>query len=279
VHALAESAGRTSVVAVVRDPSSEKAQAAFGKLSGVEVVAGDMGAPESLEAGLAGATRAFIVVPGHHERTQLALNALDAVKRAGVRSVLMLSVCTAEREDTIFGSQFAPIEAAVKASGLDYTIMRLPMFMDNNYGHAASVKGQKALYGPVPAAMTHNPIAVADVGAAAAALLTKPRSFRNRTVTISTPPTAFGDELAAAMSAAVGTDVSYVEVPYEAAKEAFMGMGMPEWQVDGILELFKSIAAGEPELNVPGNFLEIVGRDPMTLREWVAANAAAFKGE
>ena len=32
-------------------------------------------------------------------------------------------------------------------------------------------------------------------------------------------------------------EVKYVDVPPEAAKEAMLGMGMPEWITDGVLEL------------------------------------------
>jgi uncharacterized protein YbjT (DUF2867 family) len=44
-------------------------------------------------------------------------------------------------------------------------------------------------------------------------------------------------EVASSIGKAIGEDVEYVPVPHEAAKEAMVGMGVPEWIVDGYVEL------------------------------------------
>ena len=55
---------------MIRDPTKDQAKDLA--LKGAEVVAGDMSDPGSLDATLAGADAAFIVVPGTENRTQLA---------------------------------------------------------------------------------------------------------------------------------------------------------------------------------------------------------------
>lgn len=47
--------------------------------------------------------------------------------------VLVLSVSTAGDETTVFGRQFTEIEASVKAAGIPFTLIRLPLFTDNNW--------------------------------------------------------------------------------------------------------------------------------------------------
>ena len=80
----------------------------------------------------------------------------------------MLSVLTSGT-DSIFGKQFKPIEAKLKESGLDYAIVRLPLFMDNNYANVGSIKGQSPFYDPRDPTKLQAPVAVlSDVGKAAA---------------------------------------------------------------------------------------------------------------
>ncbi len=63
-------------------------------------------------------------------RTELALNGIQAAKDAGVGFLAVVSVSTSGA-DTVFGRQFGPIEEATKASGLPYVLFRLPFFTDN----------------------------------------------------------------------------------------------------------------------------------------------------
>merc|ERR1711991_470583 len=48
----------------------------------------------------------------------------------------------------------------------------------------------------------------------------------------------------------VEDNVEYVEVDAEGVKGAFLGFGYPEWQVDGIIELFDLVNEGSSTMNV-----------------------------
>ncbi len=54
-----------------------------------------------------------------------------AAKAAGVPYLLVLSVSTADDVSTVFGRQFHTVEDAVKASGIPFTVLRVPLFTDN----------------------------------------------------------------------------------------------------------------------------------------------------
>ena len=56
---------------------------------------------------------------------------IGAAKTAGVGHITVQSVSTAGVVSTLFGRQFHTIERATIASGLPYTILRLPLFTDN----------------------------------------------------------------------------------------------------------------------------------------------------
>ena len=50
-------------------------------------------------------------------------------------------------------------------------------------------------------------------------------------------------------SSVLGEKVSYVAVPHEASKQAMMGMGFPEFVVDGYIELNKGFAKGFADIS------------------------------
>jgi hypothetical protein len=54
--------------------------------------------------------------------------AIEAAKLAGVRFALIVSVCSIDHPESIFGKQFIVIEDSIKKSGLPHTIIRLPLF-------------------------------------------------------------------------------------------------------------------------------------------------------
>jgi len=263
---------KLNIYAGVRDPGT------FQKMEGVEVVQADMGKPEELTEVLKDFDRVFIVTPGHEDRTKLVLNALDACKNASIEYALILSIPTVET-DTIFGKQCKPIEQAAKKSGLNgYSIIRLPLFIDNHFMNVKSIKEKETFSDPRNAYKLHTPVAVSDVGKASADLLAKPRKHYGKTYTLVMPPFNLID-FSKAISKAVGKQVLVTTVTYQQAKEAFLEMGFPEWQTDGILELYKSIDEGKPGTlyKQRGDIKLITGEPAMTMEEWVATNAAAFK--
>ena len=126
----------------VRDPAADKS-----KSLGVTLVKADLTDPASLDTHGADAVRGLLVAflrlfliptavaqvfvntPGHIDRTQLAINGIDAAKKGGAKHVVVVSVTTADNAQVTFGRQFGPIEAHLKASGLSYTLLRLPFFI------------------------------------------------------------------------------------------------------------------------------------------------------
>ena len=226
---VARHGNHVQVSAGVRDPTK------FGEMDGVKVVKADMGNKADLTETLTEYDTVYLVIPGQEERTQLGMNGLEAAKAAGVNHVLLLSVLTAET-NTIFGRQFKPLEDKVKEMDLNYTIVRLPLFMDNTYAHVGSIKDQGKFYVPQDPKMMHTPVSVADVGKASADILAAPQKHQDMTYKLVAPAFSLND-LSVAFTKALKTDIAVVRVPYAAAKEAFMGMGFPEWQRDGILEL------------------------------------------
>jgi len=73
--------------------------------------------------------------------------------------------------------------------------------------------------------------------------------------------------------------VAVTVVPYDAAKQAFMGMGFPEWQTDGILELYKLIDSGSSitnETQQTDDIEKITGQKAICVEVWTGKSAPDF---
>ena len=145
VKSLSESyADKVAIKAATRDPPKLRDLA---ELKGVELVAIDMAADNLADKiKSAGATTVYIVTPGVKNRDEIVKKASTASKDAGVKNLIVVSsmLMGAELTDSIFVRQFSVIESHVKNLGVPYTFLRLPLFIDNNWGNVDSIKGQSA---------------------------------------------------------------------------------------------------------------------------------------
>jgi len=278
VNSLAAYATEYNIKAGVRDVSSAKNSSLVG--GGVKLVNADMSKPRTLVPALSGVKVAFVVVPGHSDRTALGIAGIKACKDAGIGHIVVLSVCSVVRPGTIFGDQFIPIEEYTKSCGLPYTIVRLPMFMENVLGQMQSIATGQAFYSPIEGDGVQNCVSVGDVGEAVAKIMAFPAEYVNKTLTLAGTPVSEGD-FAKAFTDVLDGPVNHVCVSYMDTKASMMGMGMPEWQVDGVNELYKLVNEKEPCLTAAISDLPaILKRElatPASLAAYVAPGLKAIK--
>ena len=238
----------------------------------------EMGNKDELISTLKGVDALFIVTPGTLERATLTIKTAEAAKAAGVKFLAVVSAATAELTDTVFGKQLSEIEGNVSKLGVPYTFIRLPLFVENYWAFKDGIVGQSTIYSPVDPTKPFTPVVVEDAGKAAAAILANPQTHAGKTYTIVSDRHTHND-VTAAFSDVLGKEIKYVRVPYEAAKKAFMDKGFPEWQVDGILELYRLIDSGSPLTNQAnlGDFTAITGEQPTTIKSWVGKYGSAFQ--
>ena len=268
-------ADKVEIRAGVRDPEKADKVKAIG---GVNVVKAAQGDKAQLVKVFEGVNSLFIVVPGTENRAELSIKTAEAAKEAGVKHLVVVSVLTAEHTDTIFGKQFNEIESSISKLGVPYTFLRLPLFVENYFGFKETIQKMSTIIVPVDPTKPYTPVVVGDAGKAAAAVLVDPSKHANKTYPIVSDRHTHND-VAKTFSEALGKEVTVTTNSYEDAKKFLMGVGLPEWQVDGILELYKLIDNGSPTTNQEdmSKFKNITGEDPTSLKGWVNAVAPAFK--
>lgn len=244
-----------------------------GLPAGVEVVAGDLGRPETLGAALEGVERVFLLSggpegPGHDA------NLVGAAKQAGVAQVVTLSVLGAGHgaDDPITRWHLAG-EAAVTGSGMAWTILRPGAFMSNALMWAPTIKAQDAVYVPFAQAKTAA-IDPADIAAVAARALTEP-GHENKTYPLTGPGLLSAAGQVQILSAALGRPLQLIDVPPEAAKAAMIESGMPTGLADAVIASMAQ-AGTDHAMAVLPTVDEITGRPARSFIQWTAAHLGAF---
>ena len=270
--------GKLDIRAGVRNPESEKADKLKG-LAGVTVVQAEMGDNDKLVETLKGVDTLYINTPAIKNRVEVTVATANSAKKAGVKHLVVVSVASDNNDGFLFGRQFTKIENTIKELGLPYTFLRLPSFMENNFGQTATIKGQSSIFSPVDPTKPYVVVAVEDAGKFGAVVVADPRKHFNKVYNVISDRYTYND-LAAAFSEVLGREIKYVRVPYEASKQAFQtNLKLANWQVEGLMELFKLIDEGATTMKDHdlSSFTDITGDKPTDIKTWVTKNAAAYQ--
>ncbi len=261
-----------NVRALVRDES--KAQGLRDQ--GVEVVIGDLDKPATLDAAFSGVDKVFLATAPSPNQVTQARNAIAAAKRAGSPHIVRLSAgafSTAPDSPPRVTRQHAEIDAELKASGLPYTLLRPHNFMQNTLMLAQTVASDGAVYVPMKEGKL-GMIDVRDIVDVAAKVLTED-GHEGKTYALTGPASISFHDIAAGLSKALGKEVKYVDVPLEAAREAMLGMGLPEWIVDALNEYNKAFSEGLGDFTTNG-VEEITGHPARSYETFAHDFAQAF---
>ncbi|MEV6156437.1 NAD(P)H-binding protein [Nonomuraea sp. NPDC052129] len=231
---------------------------------GVRHIPADLNDPTSLRPALEGADALFLLVAGDDPHGILK-------EAADVKRVVLLSSQGAGTRPEVYRHP-ALFERAVRESGLDFTILRPGGFDSNAYAWAESVRTRRTAAAPFGdiGLPTIDP---ADIAAVAAAVL-RESGHSGRTYELTGPALVTPRERAAALGAALGEPVRFVEQTREEARAQMLQV-MPEPVVEGTLAIL-----GEPtaaEQTVSPDAQRVLGRAPRTFADWAARNLPAFR--
>lgn len=259
------------VRALVRDVSKLDAP------DGVEVVVGDFDDESSLLAALDGVERAFLVGASSPRQADQEGAFISAASRVGLEQIVALSVIGADApgvEALRFGAAHVGVEAALASSGIPTTLLRPNSFFQNLLGQAPSIAGTGVFYSPLSTGARVSAVDATDIGEVAAIALTE-AGHVGQAYALTGPEALSDDDVAARLSAALGIEVSHVQVPLDAARETFLAGGYPEWNADGLLELFAFYETGGAA-GVSGDIERVLGRPPRSIDDFARAHAATF---
>ena len=253
-----------------------RAEADRGKLpAGVPAVVADFDDPASIAGALEGAGRAYLVTPSSERAEEQQRRFADLAVKAGLGHLVVLSQLAADEHSPVrFLRYHAAVEQHVRDLGIGYTFLRPNLYFQGLLAFAGTIAAEGRFYAPIGAA-TVSAVDVRDIAAVAAITLTE-AGHEGATYTLTGPAPITHAQIAAALTAALGRDVTFTDVPPQAFADSLRGI-LPPWQAEGLLEDYAHYRRGEAAAVSPA-VAEITGRAPMDVWQFARDYAPAFAG-
>jgi len=235
---------------------------------GVRVRAIDYGEPSTL-GGIFQPGDKVVLVSGSEigQRLQQHQNVLDAAARAGVRLLAYTSIANAGTTTMRLAEEHQASEAAVRASGVPYALLRNSWYIENYTSQIAAILEHGAILGSAGDGRV-SAATRADYAAAAAAVL-EGTGHEGRAYELGGDQAFTLAELAAEIGAQAGRDIEYRDLPEDGYVQMLTGTGMPEPIARILADSDRGIARGD--LLVADNDLpRLIGRPSTTLQDAVA---------
>ncbi|MGW4243772.1 SDR family oxidoreductase [Nocardia sp. NPDC004722] len=242
--------------------------------AGVEHRRADLGDLTELAEAAAGARALFLLITGPQlVEGPPAAEMLETVAAAGIRRVVFVSSQGAVTRPGSDGyARTLEFEQALRDSDLEWTVVRPGGFFSNTFAWIEPVRTGRMI--PAPYADVALPqVDPADIAAVAAAALTE-EGHHGQAYTLTGPEAVTPRQQAAALEAALGEPIRFVELTRDEAR-ANMLRFMPESVADHTLDI---IGAPTPEeQQVSGDVERVLGRPATSYAQWAARVAPAFR--
>jgi uncharacterized protein YbjT (DUF2867 family) len=200
---------------------------------------------------------------------------LAAVRDAGVSKIVMLSSTTVQdhgEQAYALGTQHKTAEDAVKASGIDWTIMRCDGFATNTLSWAASVRADSVVRTPYGQAATAL-IAEQDIAAAATRVLLDP-GHAGRTYYLTGPQSLTQIQQAEAIGSAIRRPVRFEELSPGAFRQ-FATQRIPAPVVEDLLRRWAQSVGRAAD--IASDLEKLIGRPATSYAQWAVQHADAYR--
>ena len=250
------------IVALVRDP----ARAAD---LGVSARAADYTDPAALQAALQGVDTLLLISSNEiGQRAVQHKNVIDAAKAAGVGRIVYTSLLRADTSPLSLAGEHVETEAALKASGLSFTILRDGWYTENYAGSVQAALAHGALVGSAGEGRISS-AARQDYAEAAAVVLTTD-GHAGKTYELSGDDAYTLADLAAEVARQSGRDIPYTNLPEGDYAAILAGAGVPGDFAAAIAGW--DVATAQGALFDDGDALtRLIGRPTTPMRDTVAA--------
>jgi len=218
---------------------------------GARVVEGSFEEPALLAEALEGAEALFWLTPpparsGYYAwAIKCAKQAAAAAKKAGVRRAVVISSAGAHTgPGTGAVGPAREMENDFEAALPAVVSLRPGIFMENFLLSTDMIAKAGQIFTPLPAGKRWPLVATADIAAKAACWLLDRGWSGHHRIGVHGPKDLSTDEAAAIISSVLGKPVKCVETTIDQARGALTGMGMPDFTVEIIIEMYVAFREG-----------------------------------
>jgi len=206
---------------------------------GAEVVLGDLDQPETILPAVKNVDKIYLLTWNGETQLQQAENVIKAAKKSGNPHIIRHSMWGPENSRII--KQGYKIEEMLKASGLPWTMLKPTFYMQNTMMAAQTITSDGVIYWDMKDGKL-GMIDVRDIADTALAVITG-EGYESKSYILTGPEAISFNDVAKTFSDVLDNEIKYVSVPGEAALQAMVGMGVPEWIARGYVELSEGFSA------------------------------------
>lgn len=244
----------------------------------VPATAFDYDDPRTWPDVLEGATTLFLLFPLPSPRTARTrmIPFIDAAVAAGVRHIVYVSVPGADASRIVPHNR---VEAHIRASGADHTILRCGFFMQNLCRsvstHGVDIVERGELFIPAGEGRTTF-LDSRDAAAVARLVLTDPAPHRGRTYTLTGPRTLDMDQVAATVSRALERPVRYTRPGLPRFAARLLGRGV-SWDTVGFMAIVYTLTRLGRNDTLTTTLPELLGRPATDMERWARDYRPVFE--
>jgi uncharacterized protein YbjT (DUF2867 family) len=261
------------VRALTRDAARAEAMPA---LAGAEIAVGDSSQPETLAGVFSGADKVYLVPPTGLGWNTMEAGLIDAAVRAGVRHLVKLSAIGVGPDQPSMSLAYHwQGEQAVEASGIPYTHIRGNSFSQNTLFDAPTIKAANRFFSCVGGARFAK-IDTRDIGEIVATVLTED-GHTGKTYEVTGPEPLTYDDIAGKLTAALGREIEYVNMPLDDYEASLAAAGFPGWLAKEFVDIYgRGFYGGGGGALTTGTVHELLGRAPRPFDDFARDYADAF---
>ncbi len=240
------------------------------KDAGAEIYIGDLDQGDTIDGALDGIEKVYFCTWNGPTAAAQGKNIIEAIKRAGTNPFIVRHSAYGTDGSRLI-QQINQVDNAIRESGIPWTSIKPTFFMQNLMMVSPSIQNGGNFYwdwADGKAGM----IDVRDVADSALGALTG-RAEKGKEYILTGPESISMHDVANSFTRVLDKEINYVAVPHEASKEAMMGMGFPEFIVDGYVELSQGFARGFADTTT-GNVEALSGHSARSIDDF----AKDFKG-
>jgi uncharacterized protein YbjT (DUF2867 family) len=235
------------------------------QLPGITWLRGDLSDYQGIPELIAGTERLFLNTDFSPKMAEIKINLIKEAQKASVKHIVYLSYGLMPAEmlqqaNSVVHGQHIQAEQALIASGIAYTIIRPSGFMQSwLYERAPLIREEKKIIdatgeGKIPYIDTRD---IAEV--ITKALYLEPEKHRGKIYELTGDEAVNFYQVAAAISLAIGSMVTFVDETPEEARLRIIKKGYPEWAIDLVLYFAECQRKGMVEETTP-ILSELLGR-------------------
>ncbi|MGP7997345.1 MAG: SDR family oxidoreductase [Streptosporangiaceae bacterium] len=215
-------------------------------LAAAEVVTADLADEGSLVAAMEGIEKVFLLSSPHPDAIRWHRNAIDAARRTDVRLLVRSSILGADRQSPAeFIGAHTACDRYLEDSGLPHVIVRPNFFLQNIPASLIpSIDASGTFYADAGEARI-SMVDTRDVGAVAAVVLTEP-GHAGAHYDVTGPEAISHGDVADKLTRVLGRQITYVDAPDEAVRDALLGAGLGAWFADALVGLYQDYRRSGP---------------------------------